>query len=243
MELINLDMLNEEVKKKMVSYCSDLLMILGSNIRSILIYGSASSGEYIQGKSDINLLVVCDKIDIDVLKSLEKVVKGGIKRKIPPPLLFTPEHIKRSKDVFPIEFLEMKDNHVTIYGEEIFEKLDINDEHLRLECEEQIKGKLIRTRQAWFEATGNKKRVASLLYTSLVNIIPSVKGIIRLKGETPPLIRRDVIDMVDKLLDIDLYVFVEVLDAKKGVKIKDIDNIFQRYLEALYLLASYVDKM
>ncbi|MCK4256443.1 hypothetical protein KAX35_06120, partial [candidate division WOR-3 bacterium] len=90
MELINLDMLNEEVKKKMVSYCSDLLMILGSNIRSILIYGSASSGEYIQGKSDINLLVVCDKIDIDVLKSLEKVVKGGIKRKIPPPLLFTP---------------------------------------------------------------------------------------------------------------------------------------------------------
>ncbi len=243
MEFINLNRLREDVRKKVVPYCNSILTVLGDNVRSMVVYGSASSGEYMPGKSDINLLFVCGHLDLDVLKAVGKVVRNGIKRRIPPPLFFTPEHIERSKDVFPIEFLEMRDNHLTIYGGDIFDKLQINDEQLRLECEEQIKGKLIRTRQAWFEVMGNRKKLASLLYTSLVNVLPSVREIIRLCGETPPLAKEDVIDRADKLLAIDLRVFGEILKTKKTGKIADVDSIFERYLGALSNLAAYVDGM
>ena len=243
MEFINLDKLSEDVKKKVVPYCNSILTILGDNLRSIVIYGSASSGEYIPGKSDINLLFVGKRFGLDVFKALEKVVIKGIKRRISTPLFFTPEHIKTSKDVFPIEFLEMSDNHITIYGGDIFEDLQINDEHLRLECEEQIKRKLIRTRQAWFEVAGRKGKVASLLYVSLVSVIPSIRGIIRLQGEAPPPAKNEVIDRASEVLAIDLDVFKEILKIKRTGKILDVESIFERYLEVLSTLANYVDKM
>jgi len=243
MEFVNLDKLNVDVKKKLKPYCNSVLTKLTDNVKSIVVYGSASSGEYIPRKSDINLLFVCEHLDLGILRALERTVKSGIKKQIPPPLFFTPEHIERSKDVFPIEFLEMKDNHITVYGEDIFGELQINDEHLRLECEEQIKGKLIRTRQAWFETAGHRKKVASLLYTSLINILPSVRGIIRLQGETPPLTKEGVIDRASEILAIDLRVFKEILEIKRTGKIADIESIFQAYLDTLSALASYVDRM
>jgi hypothetical protein len=195
------------------------------------------------GKSDINLLFVCDHLDLNTLRGVEKVVRNGIKRRVPTPIFFTPEHIERSKDVFPIEFLEMRDNHIIIYGRDIFEELQINDEHLRLECEEQIKGKLIRTRQAWFEVAGHRKKIASLVYTSLINVIPSIRGIIRLLGETPPLEKDKVIDRASEVLAMDLSVFKEIIKAKRMGKTADIESIFERYLGALSALASYVDRM
>ncbi len=243
MEFINADRLKDDVKRKTLPYCNEILEKIPGVIRSIVLYGSAISEEYEPGRSDINLLLVCERLDLGVFKYLEEIVKRGIKRKIVPPLIFTPEHIERSKDVFPIEFLEMKDSHITIYGEEIFEKLDIDNEHLRLECEEQIKGKLIRTRQAWFEVAGDRNKLINLLYTSLVNVIPSVRGLLRLKGKIPPSTRREVIIMVDDILDIDLKVFNDVLDAKKGEKVRDLNLLFVRYLEALSSLADYVDRM
>ena len=216
---------------------------MGGKLKSIILYGSASSGEYIKGQSDINLLLVCDNVDLGLLKTIEKTVRNGIRRRISAPLLFTPEHIERAKDVFPIEFLDMRDNHLVLYGEDIFLNLKIGDEHLRLECEEQIKGKLIRTRQAWFEVSGNRKRTRALLYTSLMNIIPALRGIIRLLGEDPPVERYRIIEMADRLLDVDLAVFREIFDIKREGKSFEVNSIFQRYLDTLSSLAGYVDVM
>lgn len=45
MEFINLDKLNVDVKKKLKPYCNSVLTRLTDNVKSIVVYGSASSGE------------------------------------------------------------------------------------------------------------------------------------------------------------------------------------------------------
>ena len=55
------------------------------------------------------------------------------------PVFFTEDYIIRSTDVFPIEFLDMKENHVTLYGKDLFEAIAVDTKNLRFQCEQEIK--------------------------------------------------------------------------------------------------------
>ncbi|OQX87303.1 MAG: hypothetical protein B6D55_03880 [Candidatus Omnitrophica bacterium 4484_70.2] len=112
MEGIKVEKLRPEVRKKVVPYLKELLKIHGKNIISINLYGSATGKDFSPKTSDINLLVVFHQLPFEVLEKSLKLVSWGIDRKISCPLFLTLEHIRTSQDVFPIEFLEMKENHI-----------------------------------------------------------------------------------------------------------------------------------
>lgn len=245
MVIKNLDKISVYAHKILGPYLKKLLEIHKDNIKSIILYGSGTSEEFVPKKSNINLIVICEKIDFDDLKKSVRIVTNGIKKGIIAPLFFTPEHIRTSQDVFPIEFLEFKDNYLVLYGDDPFTELHINEEHLRLECEEQIKGKLIRIRQAYLETSGKKGGIRNLLITSLNGIIPPIRAILRLKNITPPREKSLVLERAEELIGIDREVFTEILSIKKGqkVSIHKLEDIFKRYLYEIEKIAVYVDRL
>lgn len=239
----NLDKLPIEVKKRITPYCEKLLELHRENIKSIIIYGSCASGEYVYKRSDINLLVICENIEFSDLKKSVSLITYGRKRGIPSPLFLTVRHIETSQDVFPIEFLELKENHITIYGEDVLKSLKINLEQLRLECEEQIKGKLIRIRQAYLETGRSPKKLALLLRTSLSSILPPLRNILRISGKTPPLLKSEVIATAQELIGIDGTVFRNILHLKSGEKFPRLEGLFESYLKELTKIAVWVDEL
>lgn len=246
MEKMNLDKVRDEVKKIVEPYFKKILALHKENIASINLYGSAVGTDFSPKTSDINLLVVFKKLDFQDLKNSLKLISQGISKKIAAPLFLTREHIRTSQDVFPIEFLEMKENHLCLYGEDLLSSLDIKTEHLRLFCEEQIKGKLIRLRQAYLEIGLKKKGLEALMKESLFSLLPVFRNLLRLKGIELPLGKEGILKKLAQEFGLEAEVLIAILKDKRDderIAGKEIEAYFEKYFNQIKNLARIVDQL
>ena len=106
-KFLNLEKLPEKVIPVLRSYLKKMIEIQGNNLIAASVYGSAASGDFSPKSSDLNLLLICEKVDLPDLKKSLKLVDKGIRKRITAPLFLTREYLKTSADVFPIEFSDM----------------------------------------------------------------------------------------------------------------------------------------
>ena len=265
--LKNLERLEAQARKIIEPYLNALLKIHRDNLVSISVCGGAAGTDYTPKVSNITLLVALEKLEFRDLQKSLKLVSKGIDKKIAAPLFLTRKHIETSTDVFPIEFLEMKENHLLLYGEDLLSSLQINPANIRLFCEEQIKGKLIRIRQAYLEIGLKRKGIEALLKESLVSLTPIFRNLIRLstgiplraqvdppnsfkggvlKDKVPPVKKEEIYAQLSAEFDLDRDVFMAILrDTKNDEKIsgQDVEVFFERYIAQIQKLAIAVDQL
>ena len=244
-ELSGLEGLNPRVIEVLNPCCQEMISLHGDNLKSIVLYGSATGADFVAKRSNINLMIVLSEVTQAALKKSLKTVAKGRKKGIVAPLFLDNEHIRRSADVFPIEFLDIQDNHVALYGEDPFASLEIDSSNVRLQCEHELKGKLIRVRQGYLERGLLKKDIAALLVESLTSFIPIFRNMLRLKGQELPRRRRDVIEKTAQVFEVSSSPFFKILGFKEGVKVPDaktVDEIFADYLTQLDRLAIAIDE-
>ena len=215
--------IHPEIKKKSEKYIQDLVCINKDNIISINFLEKFSADNW-TCKDSIKILIVVKKLEIFLLKQNLKLVSSGIKKGIVAPLFLTIKHIESSSDVFPIEFLDMKNRHALIYGEDILSKIIVEPENLRLECEQILKGKLIRLRQAYLEIGLKEKEIKRLIYESFNSFIPVFKNLPQLKN----------------INNIDVFkkIYSEEFRSYNG---DVLESFFGEYVEQIRLLAVAVD--
>jgi len=241
--LVNLEKLNSHVKKVLMPFSQAMIALHGDNLKSISLYGSAVGEDFIPKKSNVNLLLVMERIDPPDLKMSLKLINQGRKKGIVP-LLLTVEHMKSSTDTFPIEFLEMKENYILIYGKDILGELEVNSRNVRHQCEQQLKGGLIRLYQVYLEIGMRKKRIRSLLINSLTSLVPIFRSLLRLKGKALPVKKRDIISDLEREFTVNGALFLKVLEMKEGKKVKDnLEKLFGDYLEEVEKLCIICDRM
>ena len=246
MEPLKLDSVRQEVRKKVEPYLKKLLEIHGDNIISIVLYGSATGDDFSPKSSDINLLVVFKELDFPQLNKSLKLISGGIQKKIVAPLFLSSMHVETSKDVFPIEFLEIQENNKVLYGQDLFKDMQIEQRHIRLFCEQQIKGKLIRLRQAYMEVGLKKKGIEALMKESLYGLMPIFRALLRLRRFEPLVDKEGIIGQLSDSLSLDRDVFLAILrDKKDDEKIagQDVAVYFERYIGEIKKLAIAVDQL
>ncbi|MEK7273649.1 MAG: hypothetical protein AAB110_00185 [Candidatus Desantisbacteria bacterium] len=246
--IINLDRVTERVKGLIVPYVSRLIEIYAANLKSIMIYGSAAQGEdFVIGHSNINLLVILNEITLLDLKKGAKLVSIGKRQKKIIPLFLTLQHIDTSSDVFPVEFMEMKENHVVVYGDEIFDSIVIHSENVRLQCESTLKGQIIKLRQGYLELMAKPELLKRLMIDSLTGLMPTIRNILRLKGKVTVAIKKnEVIGQLEKEYGIDTSSLLKVLGSKlKVTKLvgNEVESVFEQYLNVIQKLAIAVDKL
>ena len=246
MECLNQEKLPLEVKRKFVSYLEQMLNTHGDNLISAAVYGSAAGFNYASKISDINSVFIFREISFTTLKNSLKIVNKGISLKIAAPLFLTKEYIQASLDVFPVEFLEMKENHVLLYGEDILAKLKIEGKYVRLFCEQQIKGKLIRIRQAYLEVGLKRKGREALLKGSLQVLLPIFRNLLRLKGLQSPVDKIDVLRLLCREFSLEENVFLSIYrDARDDEKIahQNVETFLEKYIGQIEKLAICLDKI
>ncbi|MGD2151119.1 MAG: hypothetical protein PVJ20_04260 [Desulfobacterales bacterium] len=214
------------------------------NIHSITLTGSAVTEDFMPGKSDVNSVFVLREMDLKFLELLASLGKKYRKKRIAAPLIMTPEHIMNSLDVFPLEFLNIKLLHKTIWGEDLFRNLEINHSNLRLQCERELKVRLIGLRQGYISCLGNSKMLMDMFIQSFSGYIPLFKGIILVLGKEPPVTNPDVLSVLEEVSGVNTSVFKTVLKQKRQktkLTMEQLNTIFQDYYTAIEKLGDITD--
>jgi len=213
-------------------------------LHSVHVTGSALTADFDPRRSDVNSVFVLIQMDLQFLSVLAPLGKTYGKKGIAAPLIMTPEYIKSSLDVFPIEFLNLKLIHFTVSGEDIFRDIEIRRTELRYQCERELKVKLIGLRQAYIRSAGNPKVLSENIIASVPAYIPLFRAIIFLLGGAPPVNNNDVFAALHETTKIDTGAFQAVLKHKKErsrLSRLELDALFRDYYYATEKLGGIID--
>ena len=234
------------LREPLSRYCEEMASVHGGNLKSIVLYGSACGPDFVPKHSNVNLMIVLGEVTQDALRNSLKTVAKGRKKGIVAPLFLSGDHIRRSADVFPIEFLDIQENHIALFGDDPFAKLEINSANVRLQCEHELKGKLIRVRQGYLERGLLKRGIAALLVESLTSYVPVFKNMLRLKEQPLPKTKREIIQQTAEVFKASPAPFLSILKMKEGMRLpegKTVDGILADYLAQLDKLAIAIDEL
>ena len=246
MNNLNVIGLNPAVADKITPMIEDLLREHASNIHSFHLVGSAVIPDYNEKLSDINSVVVLKTMDLRVLTFLAPLGKKYGKKRIAAPLVMTPEYIETSLDAFPVEFLDFKLIHKTLYGQDLLQDLRITMSNLRPQCEREIKTKLIGLRQGYISSLGEKKGIAAVLVRSFTGSMALFRTIIFLLGKEPPIPRAEVITMLGAATGIKTDIFEKLFLLKSNLfkpSEQELASLFERYYNTLESMENIIDDL
>ena len=113
-------MLDSQSEKILGRFVQELRSLLADELVAIALYGSSVGGNFVPGVSDLNVVIVVKEARFDVLQKLQPGMAAWHTQGFAIPLLLDQEFLRRSRDVFPMEFHDMKEQHRLLWGEDIF---------------------------------------------------------------------------------------------------------------------------
>jgi Nucleotidyltransferase domain len=218
----------------------------GTNLASVILYGSAAAGDFVADYSDVNLLCVLRETSFAAIAALAPAIEWWGKQKHRLPLLMGAEEMRRSADVFSIEFLDMQRHHRVLWGEDILKTLDIPLRLHRAQVEYELREKTIVLRQRLLMTSRNADAKWDLLLRSLPAFGTLFRHALIALGDTGAGTKRDAAAALAGKLAIDSSVFAELLDIREGKKDRksaNVDEMFGRYMKLIDQLTVQVDKM
>lgn len=170
---------------KLEELVEQLKQAYGTELRAVVLYGSAVAGEHITQRSNYNVLVIADSLPMSALRAASAIARAWHEAGNPAPLTFTWAEWKASADIFPMEYADILERHKVLFGDPPFDGITVKPADLRLEVEQQTMGKLLHLRKESMAAGGDPKLQLSLLEASLSTMMVLYRGVTRLWGETP----------------------------------------------------------
>jgi predicted nucleotidyltransferase len=236
----------KDPKEIFTEIISDYKGLFGDDLVSIILYGSATGKDYRPGESDINFMIVLTEAGIERMDRAFDTVKKWRKRNVAMPLFLTETYVETSLDVFPIEYLNFQRNHIRVHGKDILSNLSFNPEFIRLQCEREIKGKLLLLREAYLETADKGKSLKKVIGQSLGAFVAIFEALLYLKDLELPKEKLGIIRATAGAFELDADVFERLLEVK-AEKIKPNDDemkkLFRHYLTEVRKLSKLVDAL
>jgi hypothetical protein len=235
----------EEIKSKIDGFVKRVRDAGGSNVESVILFGSAVSGDFHPGVSNLNLFCVLRDCSFAALQALAPVAKWWDGQKQPPPLCMTRAELLRSTDVFTIELLDMQQHHRVLFGEDVVQGLKISMHVHRVQVEYELREKLILLRQQVLLAAENEARLWDLLLHSVSSFGTLFRHALIALGDNTQSARWDAVQALSKRVGFDSSAIQKALDVRehKAERKKiDIKDLSARYLAAIEKVTAAVDE-
>ena len=217
----------------------------GTNVECVILFGSAISGNFHPGLSDLNLFCILRDTSFASLQALAPVVKWWDRQGQPPPLCMTRQELERSADVFTIELLDMAQHHRVLFGEDVLQGLQISTHLHRVQVEYELREKLILLRQHLLLADNNPSHLWDVVLHSAPSFSTLFRHALVALGSDSLTNRREAVQALSKQVDFDPSAFHQALDVREGKtdrKQLDIRDLCARYLAAVEKIAAAVDR-
>lgn len=233
-----------EVIERARDFSGRLEELFGESIDAILLYGSAARGEYRPGVSDLNVLVILERLGLPELRRAAPLMEPWLQEGNPPPLMVSRSEWLDSADVFPLEYSDIRDAHVLLAGRSPFAEVRIYREHLRLQLEHELRGKKIQLREGFLMAGADPERIGEVLVRSVPVFLTLFRGILRLERIPLPSGAGEIIREVAKLADFSPDPLLQVWQARDHagrLQTRLEGTLAHDYLEAISRTATWLD--
>jgi len=234
--------LTEEEKTGVTEFVKSLSDILKSDLESIVLYGSGARQDYRPGKSDINLLVVVKRIDFHILKSVYEPVQKGRRFGIAP-FILTQNDLQTSTDAFPVKFMSIKESSNVLWGSDALIDLKIDQEHIRLRCEQELKNLLLRMRRNYL--IGGGRGLADFMVQSVGGFLENLRFILYLsEGSMPP--REKVVGQAVKKYGLDADALKKVLSLRNREEPpprEETEKLYGQFMSIVEKVSDVADKL
>ena len=215
----------------------------GGDLYAILLYGSAARGMYREGVSDINLLILYHRATPLQLAQFGKKAGPLIRKRRITPLLMSREEFLRSADVFPLEYIDIRNAHRTLFGPDDTSSLDLTMKNLRHQAEERLRGNLNQLRQLLVASGGNSRLLASYLRSWSGISSALCRALLLLREKDPNIPNPELlVQAVEKEYQLPPGVFSAFQQFRWGEK-QDPLELAGKLMHSLLLLSQAVDSL
>jgi predicted nucleotidyltransferase len=225
------------------TFVRELRSALAERLQSATLFGSAARGEWLEGISDVNVLVLLDRIDPAVLERASPPARSALARGVTP-LLMEVDEWRRAADVFTIELADMKEASVPLFGDDPASVLPVQPQMLRLQAERELRAKLLHLHGAMLVAADDARRLGQILLHALPSVTAYLRAALRLAGKPVPNSSRAVIETASALIGVDPAAFLRVLEARTSggeLELRLTDPLVDGFNRGAAQLSAYID--
>jgi len=233
------------VETKLTELVKRLKSSAGENLKAVVLYGSAVTGEFAEKHSDINILCLVERASTADLERLHDVAVWWMKQGNAAPVVFTFDELTRSADVFAIELLDMKRHHRMLFGEDFLDQFPVPMQLHRAQVEHELRVNWLRLRQAVLAAPPRKRAHLDIMSSSLPVFGALFRHALIALGHEAPHGKRAAVDGIAALTGADPSAFRAMLEFREGKRKEsniDVEATLHAYLEFVELATGEVDR-
>lgn len=218
--------------------------IYGNELVAVALYGSAARGEHIAKHSDLNVLVIVERITVEHLRREAPVARAWREAGNPPPLTLTRAEWLGSADIFPIEYADILAHHTVLAGTLPLGGIKVSLSDLRLQLEHEAMSKLLRLRHAMLIAARNGASLQEMLERSVSTMMVLFRATLRLHNATPAPDSETVCTQIKTACAIDTAAVARILRhirQKEPLPREEVEPVAELYLETAQALVSHLN--
>jgi len=219
---------------------------LGHEFLAAYLTGSVLTQGFDERVSRVNLLVVTRALPLEILDAVGRVLPPDRKPPHFHPLFVTQRQIETSLDVFPIEWIDMKERHLLLEGHDVLAALEVPRGNLRLQLEHDLRALLVTLRQAYLANARHPEELGAVLRAAASSFATMSRTLLRLKGETPPAEAPRVIERLADLLGLDAQGLLAAHLVRYGGTPRKADEtlaLYRKFLVEVERLTNAIDEM
>lgn len=211
--------------------------LAGDNLLGLTLFGAVLTDDYDANVHNIASVVLLKKVDLNFVRRLAtRGIQLG-RQHVSAPLIMTPAYVRDSLDAFPLELIEIHQKHAAIFGENPFADISPAPEHVRLQCERELKRILLRIRQGLLAAAGREDTLTDLLADVGQHVLRTLRGILWLHAERSYVAAPEVLKRIEKGTGRDYPGIRNVLRVGALLEPVDVDLLYSD-VEALARVAN-----
>lgn len=242
---VGLPGLGAEVERHLLKVIEDLERLCRRRLVAVFLYGSAARGDFIPGRSDLNLLIVLQSIKLEDLSETAKLFHRWNKLRISP-LFLTSGELRDATRIFPLELADIKDSGRLLYGSNLLDAIHVEADHVRAQCRRELHARLIRLRQEYLELDDRRHALGGILTGALSSLLPVCRAVLRLGGTPVPTTDGAVVEAIVAKHHLDRDLFTTLLAHKRGSKqlaTADLEGLLSRLFVEWERVIALVDAL
>jgi predicted nucleotidyltransferase len=233
-------------EKLLEEFVAKFSSALGDKLVSVVLYGSAVTGDFREEVSDLNVLCVLRQVGVAELEQAEPAVDWWMKKKQPAPVLLSVEELSNARDAFAIEFLDIRAAYQILRGEDLIAAIEVDPTHHRYQVEHELRSRLLRLRERYLALQKDRRGVVQLMVDSLPTFAALFRHALLLSGAEAPVKKRAIFQEAAARFGVSQSPFDILLDVREGsrrLQDAEIRTVFEEYLQQISRTVEYVDQL